>query len=221
VFSGQKKGRPFTERPLVALSLNPPPRAGQAETRQTWQIREGAKTGFTSPESRAIIRAWQARGRLAKGEYEMKKVMIAALLAAQLAVPAQAADLVDTRASEGMRPGGFAGARIRISLDAEPRERVRAGVTIAPTRHDMRGDGSARLRFGEGLEFGFSERRSASFSFAGEPVRDLVSPVGPDGKRSNVSTVGWVAIGVGVAAVTVFSLYALCGGGQICSTDDE
>jgi opacity protein-like surface antigen len=151
----------------------------------------------------------------------MKKLMIAALLAAQIAVPAQAADLVDARTSEGMRPGGFAGARLRVSLDAEPRDRVRAGLTVAPTRHDLRGDGSSALRFGEGLEFGMSERRAAGFSFAGQPVRDIVSPVGPDGERRNISTVGWVAIGAGVVAVTVFSLYALCGGGQICSTDDE
>lgn len=151
----------------------------------------------------------------------MKKLMIAALLAAQIAVPAQAADLVDTRGSEGMRQGGFAGARVRVSLDTEPRERVRASLTVAPTRHDVRSDGSARMRLGEGLEFGMSEHSRARFSFAGQPVRDLVSPVGPTGERRNVSTVGWVAIGVGVVAVTVFSLYALCGGGQICSTDDE
>ena len=151
----------------------------------------------------------------------MKKVIIAALVASQLAIPAQAADLVDTRASEGMRPGGFAGARIRVSLDAEPRERIRAGLTVAPTRHDLSGDGSARLRFGEGLEFGLSERRPAGFSFAGEPVRDLVSPIGPDGNRRNISTVAWVGIGVGVLAVTAFALSGLCGDGEICSTDDE
>ncbi|HEX8192721.1 MAG TPA: hypothetical protein VF552_07445 [Allosphingosinicella sp.] len=151
----------------------------------------------------------------------MKKVMIAALLAAQLAVPAQAADLVDTRTSENMRSGGFAGARVRVSLDAEPRERVRAALTLAPTRHDVRGDGSARVRFGEGLEFGMTDRRGASVSFAGTPVRDLVSPVAPDGQRRNISTVGWVAIGAGVVAATVFTLYALCGDGEICSTDDD
>jgi opacity protein-like surface antigen len=151
----------------------------------------------------------------------MKKLIIAALVASQLAIPAQAADLVDTRGSEGMRPGGFAGARIRVSLDAEPRERIRAGLTVAPTRHDFGGDGAARLRFGEGLEFGFSERRSAGFSFAGQPVRDLVSPIGPDGNRRNISTVAWVGIGVGVLAVTAFALYGLCGDGEICSTDDD
>lgn len=154
----------------------------------------------------------------------MKKLMMAALVAGQLATaatPAAAADLVDTRSDTVMQPGGFAGARLRIALDGAPPERVRAGVTIAPTRHDVRGDGSATLRIGEGLEYGVSERRAPGFSFAGQPVRDIVSPVGPNGQRQNISTVAWVAIGVGVVAVTVFALYGLCGSGEICSTDDE
>jgi hypothetical protein len=150
----------------------------------------------------------------------MKKIAIAALIAGQLAGPAAAADLVDTR-SESMRQGAFAGARVRISLDSEPRERVRAGLALAPTRHDVRPDGSARLRLGEGIELGASERRAPGLTFAGQPVRDLASPLGPDGTRRNVSTIGWVAIGVGVIAVTAFLLYGLCGSGEICSTDED
>jgi opacity protein-like surface antigen len=134
----------------------------------------------------------------------MKKLTIAALLAAQLAVPAQAADLVDTRGVEETRQGAFAGARLRVSLDAQPRERVRAGLTLAPTRHDLRGDGSARLRFGEGLEFGLSDRRAPGLSLAGRPVAEIVQGAGgPQGDRRNVSTAGWIGIGVGVVAVAV------------------
>ncbi|HZF95749.1 MAG TPA: hypothetical protein VEZ20_12865 [Allosphingosinicella sp.] len=134
----------------------------------------------------------------------MKKLIMAALLAGQLAAPVQAADLVDTRSIEGTRQGAFAGARIRVSLDAEPRERVRAGLALAPTRHDLRGDGSARLRFGEGLEFGLSDRRAPGLSLAGRRVAEIVQGArGPQGERRNVSTVGWVAIGVGVVAVGV------------------
>lgn len=130
----------------------------------------------------------------------MRKLMIAALLAGQAATPAVAADLVDTR-SENVRQGAFAGARLRISLDREARERVRAGVTIAPTRHDVRSDGTARLRLGEGLEFGATERGAPALTLAGQPVRDLAAPVGPAGTSRNISTIGWVAIGVGVVAV--------------------
>jgi hypothetical protein len=151
----------------------------------------------------------------------MKKLMIALLVAGQIATPAMAADLVDAGVPGATRSGGFAGARLRVSLDPQPRERFSAGLTVAPTRHDLSGDGSARMRIGEGLEFGMSERRPLGLNFAGQPVRDLVRPAGPNGNRRNVSPVAWVAIGVGVVAVTLFSLYALCGGGEICSTDDE
>jgi opacity protein-like surface antigen len=134
----------------------------------------------------------------------MKKLMIAALIAGQLAVPAQAAELVDARGIEGTRQGAFAGARLRVALDAAARERVRAGVTLAPTRHDVRGDGSARLRIGEGLEFGASDRLAFGLSLAGRPVAEIVQGAGgPEGRRRNVSTTGWVAIGVGVVVVAV------------------
>ena len=43
----------------------------------------------------------------------MKKIVIAALLSAQLAAPAAAADLIDSH-SEGTRTGSFAGARLRL-----------------------------------------------------------------------------------------------------------
>ena len=132
----------------------------------------------------------------------MIKRMIAALAAAQLAAApaaAPAAELIDGAGAEASRAGAFAGVRLRVSLDPEPSERVRAGLVMSPTTHGLRRDGSARMRIGEGLEFGLSERRSAEVSLAGRPV----SEIGPEAERSHVSTVGWVAIGVGVAAVAV------------------
>ena len=129
----------------------------------------------------------------------MKKLLIAALAGAQVIMPAAAADLDAARGAEASRTGAFAGVRLRVSLDPQPRERVRAGLAVSPTTHSLRGDGSARMRIGEGLEFGLGESRSAELSLAGRPV----SEIGPEAERSNVSTVGWVAIGVGVAAVAV------------------
>jgi opacity protein-like surface antigen len=133
----------------------------------------------------------------------MKKILIAALLSAQVAAPAAAADLVTEARSEGGRTGSFAGARLRISLDGVSRDRVRAGVTLAPTRHELQG-GAVRMRVGEGLEFGVTDRRGPQLSLAGRPVRELAQAGrGPDGQRQNVSTLGWVAIGVGVVVVGV------------------
>ncbi|MEA3041947.1 MAG: hypothetical protein QOC65_1436 [Sphingomonadales bacterium] len=141
----------------------------------------------------------------------MKKLTIAALVAAQLAsaAPASAAELIDADAPATSRMGSFAGARLRISLDREPRERVRAGLAIAPTTLGVRADGATRLSIGDGLEFGLSDRRGPALSLSGRPVSELAGGGrGPDGQRRNVSTVGWVAIGVGVVVVGVAG-YAL------------
>jgi hypothetical protein len=46
-------------------------------------------------------------------------------------------------------------------------------------------------------------------------------PVQPDGNRLGMSTIGWVAVGVGVVAISLFALYGLCGSGEICNTDDD
>jgi hypothetical protein len=142
----------------------------------------------------------------------MKKIAIAALIAAQVASPAAAADLVEDQRVQERRMGTFAGARIRISLDRAPNERVRAGLALSPAMHDARADGTARMRIGEGLEYGLTERRAPELSFAGRPVREIVAGAdGPDGRRNNISPAGWVAIGVGVAAIALFAWYVDAG----------
>jgi hypothetical protein len=134
----------------------------------------------------------------------MRKIAIAALIAAQVASPVGAAELVRDSGAQERRMGAFAGATLRISLDAEPRERVRGGLSLSPTMHDVRSDGTARLRIGEGLQFGFGERRAPALTLAGQPVSRIVQGgSGPQGDRRNVSTLGWVAIGVGVVVVGV------------------
>lgn len=134
----------------------------------------------------------------------MKKILIAALIAAQVASPAAAAELVRDSSAQERRMGAFAGASLRVSLDGAARERVRGGLSVAPTMHDVRADGTARLRVGEGLELGLSDRRGPALSFAGQPVSAIVQGArGPDGDRRNISTLGWVGIGVGVVLVGV------------------
>lgn len=153
----------------------------------------------------------------------MRKLTIAAVLAAQLlaaAQPALAADLTDAQVQ---RMGAFAGFRLRVPIGGEAeRQPIRAGLTFAPTIQTESRSGEVRTRFGEGLELGIAGDRPVRLSFAGTPVSRLArGPAGPDGQRAGVSTIGWVAIGVGVVAVTLFALYGLCGSGEICSTDDE
>jgi hypothetical protein len=153
----------------------------------------------------------------------MKKLAIAALVAAQLgsaAAPARAAEIVSADPAATHRAGTFAGARLIVPLDGA-RRAPRATLTAAPTLRSTQPNGESRLRIGRGLEFGF-HGEELRFGLAGRPVSRLVQGGdAPHGTRSNVSTVGWVAIGVGVIALTVVGLYVLCGTGEICSTDDD
>ena|SRR5690349_10514319 len=159
----------------------------------------------------------------------MKRLMIAALLAGQFATmaqPALAAELVDARLQEmgrGQEMGTFAGVRMRVALDGQARQqRLRAGLTLAPTLRSVSRDGELRTRFGEGLELGIVGDSPVRLSLAGTPVSQLAQgPRGPDGQRAGMSTIGWVAIGVGVVAISLFALYGLCGSGEVCNVDDE
>ena len=129
----------------------------------------------------------------------MKKILIAALLASQTA-PAVAAGFAPARDIEA---GAFAGMRLRVPLDgAEPQRRIRAGLTVAPAiqTRDLQGD--RRTVVGEGLELGMVGGEPVSLSIAGTPVSRLVAGGDtPHGRRAGVSTVGWVAIGVGTVLV--------------------
>ena len=147
----------------------------------------------------------------------MKKLTIAALLAAQLtaAQPALAAELVT---QEAPQMGAFAGARLRVPLGGEREQRrLRAGLTLAPTMHVRDSAGSERLRFGEGLELGITGREPVRLSFGGTPVNRLGQRgTGPDGQRLGISTLGWIAIGVGAAIVIVVGAAAICASDHNC-----
>ena len=132
----------------------------------------------------------------------MKTSLIAAVLVAQVlpfAAPAEAAELTAGPQQHDTRMGAFAGARLRIALGDGQRERVRAGLAVAPAMHRIQNDGSMRMGIGEGLEYGFTEKRAPGVSVAGLRISDMQR--GPEGSRRNVSTVGWIAIGVGAVVV--------------------
>ena len=143
----------------------------------------------------------------------MKKLTIASVLAAQLlgaAQPVLAADLADARTHE---TGVFAGFRLRVPLAGETRSQpIRAGLAVAPTVQSRAlNGGEVRTRFGEGLEFGVNGRQPIGLSVAGTPVSQLVQgPNGPQGDKAGVSTLGWVAIGVGALVAIVLVAGAIC-----------
>jgi|SRR5687768_12449078 len=152
----------------------------------------------------------------------MKIVTMVALFAAQLlnAAPAAAAELTESR---GQEMGAFGGVRVRVPLDGRAGQRqLRAGLAVAPTLQIRSANGEIRTRIGEGLELGYQGDDRLRLSLAGTPVSRLAQgPAGPDGRRARVSTLGWVAIGVGGVLVAAAGLWALCASGTICNLDDE
>lgn len=141
----------------------------------------------------------------------MRKLLISAFVAGQIlgsAAPAFAQAYSPVRETE---TGTFGGLRVRIPFGSAARESVRAGLAFAPTTRTDHQDGRVRTRIGEGLEFGMVGRAPLQFSLAGTPVNRLAQGrTGPDGRKLGVSTLGWIAIGVGVAAVIVVSAAAIC-----------
>ena len=132
----------------------------------------------------------------------MRKLTIAALLAGQIlaAAPAGAADFAESRQQQA---GAFAGIRLRVPLDGAAHQRsIRVGLTLAPTMHSRTAGGETQMRIGEGLELGIADRGPVHLSIGGTPVsRVAQGRTGPDGQRLGVSTLGWIAIGVGTFVV--------------------
>jgi len=141
----------------------------------------------------------------------MHRIVIRALIAAQLAAaPALAADLVGDKTTVDQQAGAFVGARLRLSLGGTPgRDRMRAGFVMAPTQRTLSSNGRAIIRFGDGLELGLTRDRPASLSLAGRRLSDAPGGELPE-RRAGVSTLAWIAIGVGTAVVLVFAAAGIC-----------
>jgi hypothetical protein len=130
----------------------------------------------------------------------MKKLIMAALVAAQLAAvaPAGAAEL------EGpfldARRGAFAGVTLRARTGGADGG-YRAALTLAPTSHSRTGANS-RIAIGEGLDFGVSRAERPTITLAGQRL-DRMSLFGEqvDEDRRNMSTLAKVAIVAGVVVV--------------------
>ena len=126
----------------------------------------------------------------------MQRMMMAILIASQLtlaAPPARAAELL----SEGtaFQRGAFAGARLHLPL-GDSRDKPRAAIAFAPAARS-RDTGSSLV--GRGLELRLSERGALRFAAGGRALD------AKNKQKAGVSTLGWVAIGVG----TVLALGAV------------
>lgn len=133
----------------------------------------------------------------------MKKLMIYGLLAGQAMLAAQPATAAGMVSGAEHQVGAFGGLRLHVPLDGEAGERgARLGLALAPTSRTESLRGDSRTRIGEGLELGISGAGPAQLSMAGTPLSRLAQGGdAPRGPRAGISTVGWIAIGVGVAAI--------------------
>jgi hypothetical protein len=134
----------------------------------------------------------------------MKIYVLAGLVVAQTFATAQPAAAASFQEPAIVQSGTFAGARIRISLGGKQQDRkFHAGLTLAPTLRSQAITGETRTRIGEGLELGFTGKRPLTLSLAGRPVNRLLPSdrKTDDEQRLGISTGGYVAIGVGVAAL--------------------
>jgi hypothetical protein len=104
--------------------------------------------------------------------------------------------------------GTFARARLRVPLGGD-KEKARAGLALTST---IRSASTGELRMSRGLELGVSSDRKLGVALQGKPVSRLApGREGPQGPRMGMSTVGWVAIGVGVTLVAAFLAYGAIG----------
>ena len=131
-----------------------------------------------------------------------RKLILSLVLASLLATPGQAvtpADQVDFRA------GGFVGARLRLPLGKRAEERPLVGLAIAPTLSRISNDGRVRTAVGEGLALNFGRSAKPSLTLAGRPAAEALGlkseGKAETGQKLGISTVGWVAIGVGAAVL--------------------
>jgi hypothetical protein len=141
----------------------------------------------------------------------MKFIAGAALVAAQILVaahPAGAAELPSERGVGNSRLGTFAGARLRVPLGGS-KEKAQAGLALTST---LRNGAAGELRFAKGAELGFAGDEAAiRLTLGGTPVSRLAQGAeGPSGRKHGISTLGWIAIGVGAAAIIVFAAAAAC-----------
>ena len=133
----------------------------------------------------------------------MKKAAIIMIAAGLFTSPAQAADWSD------VQPGTFVGAR--LSVGGRNGGRPSAALTFAPTQNRISSGGMTSMRIGEGVALNLSPGSKPTLTLAG--VRADIAlrlqkaeDVGAD-KKLGVSTGGWIAIGVGSAALIFGGLY--------------
>ena len=118
-----------------------------------------------------------------------------------LFVPAQAASTPYDAAEPTM--GTFVGARFQVSLGGGRPARPRTSLAIAPTRSYLSRGVVVKTTIGQGVALDFGQR--LELRLAGLPAKRVLglhsSGESDPMNKQNLSTGGWVAVGLGVTAV--------------------
>jgi hypothetical protein len=145
----------------------------------------------------------------------MRKFVTSVLATAVIAAPLHAAPWQDQGSQ--VRPGAFIGAKFKMSFGGSARSQARAQLAFAPTRSRFSSSGQVTTRIGEGLALDFTSKAKPTVTLVGmraDTALRLTRAGRPEtGQKFGISTTGWVAIGVGVAA--------LAGGAYLLHLIDE
>ena len=155
-------------------------------------------------------------------ESKVKKLVIAALVSAQLGA-VQPAFAAHVGGGVQTRIGMFGGVQLHLPLGGSRAEAPHASLGIAPTARSQDFDGAGRTRIGEGLQLSLEPNRPVELSLAGTRLDRIgLAPGGQtaDGQKSGVSTLGWIAIGVGATAVVLVAAASLCAADHDCLPSD-
>jgi len=139
----------------------------------------------------------------------MKNAAMVLLASALVTSPVQAADWRSQ--TTDVRPGAFVGARVQIPLGGRAAARPRASLTLAPTMSRISSTGMVRTEIGDGLALSFGPRSRPELTLGGiraDTALGLHRNGDPNaGRKHGVSAGGWVAIGLGSAAIVAGGLY--------------
>ena len=128
-------------------------------------------------------------------------------LASLLGMPVEAA--AARYDGSNTRMGTFMGARFQVSLDGKAASKPRAALAIAPTVSRISAGAIVRTRIGEGIALNFG--RKPTLTLAGVPADQALgmapSKGGDNKQKLNLSTGGWIAVGVGGLAIGAGLIY--------------
>ena len=131
----------------------------------------------------------------------MRTIFCAAVGAALFSSPAAARDWQDQQVD--FRPSAFAGGQVRLPIGGSSKTNPSAQLTIAPARSAIDGSGILTTRIGDGVGLEFASKRP-QLTFAGSPAKKIANAR----HKMGISTVAWVGIGMAVAAVGGFLIWA-------------